>query len=41
MGTTDEAARVIRNLVTVVYGIAVLAFLGGFGYLVVSCAMSN
>lgn len=41
MGTTDEAARVVGNVVRIAVGLAVLAFIGGFGYLVISCAMSN
>jgi hypothetical protein len=37
MGASDEAARVIRNLVSIVGGLVFLVFVGLCGYLFYSC----
>jgi len=41
MGASDEGARIVQNLVTIVGGIFALTFLGAMGYLVVSCMTGN
>lgn len=41
MGASDEAARVVTNLVRIVVGLLLLGFVGLCGYLVVSCMQLN
>ncbi len=37
MGVTDQIARVVSNIVTIVVGLAIIGFIAGLGYLLYSC----